>query len=250
MSSPLRADKLRIDIWSDIACPWCLVGKRRLESALATFGHADEVEIVWRAIELDPSAPKSVDPSVSYAARLAKKYGFAVADAEKRMTDMTEVARADGIGFRFDQIRPGNTFDAHRVIHFALEKGGPALQGAVKERLLKGYLEEGAEIGAPEAVTRLAADVGLDAEEVRALLASDAFAKEVRADEEEATELGIRGVPFFVIGGKYALSGAQPAELFVRALEQAWSERPRAVGSFGQAAGEVCGPDGCAVPAG
>src|SRR4051794_13596062 len=190
---------LRIDVWSDIACPWCYVGKRRLEAALAKFPHREAVEIVWRAFELDPSAPRERDSKVSYAERIAKKYGSSVTEAEGVIARMTGVAAADGLDFRFDKIRSGNTFDAHRVLHLARERGK---QDAVKERLLRAYLTEGELMGDPETLVRLAGDAGLDGEEVRAMLASNAESKEVRADEDEARQLGISGVPFFVLGGR------------------------------------------------
>jgi predicted DsbA family dithiol-disulfide isomerase len=232
--------KLRLDVWSDIACPWCYVGKRRLEAALARFPQRDAVEVVWRAFELDPSAPRERERTVSYAERIAKKYGSSVADAEGMITRMSDVARADGLDFHFEKIRPGNTFDAHRVLHLAADRGR---QDAVKERFLRGYMTEGEAIGDPEVLVRLAAEAGLDAEEVRAALADDAYAREVRTDEAEASDLGIRGVPFFVIGGRYAVSGAQPAELLLRALVQAWSELEAKPVPLAE--GAACGPDGC-----
>jgi len=154
---------------------------------------------------------------------------------------MTEVARADGLDFRFDHIRPGNTFDAHRVLHLAADRG---VQDAVKERYLRAYMTEGEPIGDPDTLVRLAAEAGLGAEEVRATLASDAYAAEVRDDEEEAQELGITGVPFFVLGGKYAVSGAQPADLLHRALAQVSKELASLPEPFAE--GAACGPDGCA----
>ena len=233
--------KLRIDVWSDIACPWCYVGKRRLEAALANFPHREAVEIVWRAFELDPSAPRERDAMVSYAARLSSKYGSSVAEAEGMILRMTEVAAADGLDFRFDRIRPGNTLDAHRVLHLAGERGK---QDEVKERFLRGYMTEGERIGDPEVLARLAGEAGLDPEEVRAVLASDAHLKAVREDEDEARQLGISGVPFFVLGGKYAISGAQPAEVLLRALGRAWEEVAAAPVVYAE--GDACGPDGCA----
>lgn len=234
-------NKLHIDIWSDIACPWCYVGKRRLESALARFPQRGSVEIVWRSFELDPSAPRSQDTSVSYAARLARKYGSTVQQAEGMIARMVDVARADGVAMDFRNIRPGNTFDAHRVLHLA---AGQGKQDAVKERFFKAYLCEGQPIGDPETLVRLAAETGLDEEQVRAALASDSHAAEVRADEQEARELGISGVPFFVLAGRYAVSGAQPADLLLRALTQAWTDvsaKPVPL-----AEGAACGPEGCA----
>ena len=234
-------NKLRIDVWSDIACPWCYVGKRRLEAALAKFPHREAVEIVWRAFELDPSAPRERDTKVSYAERISKKYGSSVAEAEGMIQRMTDVALADGLDFRFDKIRPGNTLDAHRILHLAGERGR---QDEVKERFLLAYMTEGAPIGDPDVLARLAGEAGLDAEEVRAVLASDAHLKAVREDEDEARQLGISGVPFFVLGGKYAVSGAQPAEVLLGALVRTWEEV--AARPVVHAEGETCGPDGCA----
>jgi predicted DsbA family dithiol-disulfide isomerase len=230
---------LRIDIWSDIACPWCYVGKRHLEQALAQFEHARAVEVVWHAFELNPSAQRESHEG-PYAARLAKKYGMSVKEAQSRIQHLVDVGRADGLELDFERIRPGNTFDAHRIVHYAREVG---LQDAVKERLLRGYLCEGEPIGEPEAVLRLAADAGLDADRVSAILSSDTYAREVRTDEAEAQRLGIHGVPFFVVGGRYALSGAQPAALMGRALSQAWEELAPAPVEFAE--GAACGPDGC-----
>lgn len=242
MVGAMSPERLTIDIWSDVACPWCHVGKRRLEAALAEFPERDRVVITWRAFELDTSAPRELDTALSYATRLARKYGCSEAEAAGMIANMTKVARSDGLDFRFDVIRPGNTFDAHRLIHLAGERGK---QDAVKERFLVGYLSEGARIGDPETLARLAVEAGLDATEVREVLAGAAYADEVRADEDEASELGIRGVPFFVLGGKYAISGAQPASVFRQALRRTWDEvvaprRPELV-----ADGAFCGPEGC-----
>ena len=231
---------VRLDIWSDIACPWCYVGKRRLEAALEGFAYRDSIEIVWRAFELDPAAPRALPDNVSYAGRLAKKYGTSVPQADAMIAGMAATAANDGLDFRFDRIRSGNTFDAHQLLHFAAGKGK---QGALKERFLHAYFTEGEPVGDAEVLVRLATEVGLDGDEARSALASGAFAADVRADEQEARELGITGVPFFVVGGRYAISGAQPAELLRRALEKAWSERaPEVV----LAEGAACGPDGCA----
>src|SRR5262245_12726352 len=172
--------KLRIDIWSDIACPWCYVGKRRLEGALANFAHRAEVEIAWRAFELDPSAPRVRDTEQSYAERLARKYGTTPAQGQAMIDRMVATAAADGIEMRFDHIRPGNTFDAHRLLHLAHERG---CQDALKERMLRAYMTEGQAIGDPEALLVLAREAGLDEREARELLDGDRYAAEVRTDE-------------------------------------------------------------------
>jgi predicted DsbA family dithiol-disulfide isomerase len=232
--------ELLVDVWSDVACPWCYVGKRRLEGALARFVHREDVKVTWHAFELDPDAPRARPPGVSHVERIAKKYGMPIAKAEAATKNLVEVAAADGITMRFDRIKSGNTFDAHRVIHLAGEHG---LQDAVKERLLLGYFTEGESMGEPEVLVRLASEAGLDAAEVRAMLAGDALADAVRDDERQAAELGIRGVPFFVIAGRFGLSGAQPVDVLLAALEKGWEAT-----SAGRvdAEGAACGPGGCA----
>jgi predicted DsbA family dithiol-disulfide isomerase len=237
------AKLLPIDVWSDIACPWCYVGKRRLESALAQFPHAEQVEVTWHAFELDPAAPAQRDTQQSYAERIAKKYGSGVARAQEMVDHMRGIAAADGLTFDFEQIRPGNTFNAHRLLEFAKQHG---LQGQLKERLFRGYFSEGAALGDSETLSRLATEVGLPLEGVQAVLASAAHAAEVRADEAEAHAMGVSGVPFFVIGRRYAVAGAQPAELLLQALTRAWDELPE-LQPLAVAEGAVCGPDGCSV---
>jgi predicted DsbA family dithiol-disulfide isomerase len=233
---------LSVEIWSDIACPWCYIGKRRLESALARFEHRGEVEIHWRAFELDPSAPPERQDG-AYVERLARKYGASVSEAQAMIDRMASVARIEGLSFDFERIRPGNTFDAHRLIHLGKER---RLEDRVKERLLRAYLEEGEAIGSRETLQRLAEECGLVAGEVRELLDGERFAAEVRADEEQAVSLRITGVPFFVLGGRYAISGAQPADILLEGLVQAYQDvvQPRLT----LEEGTVCGPDGCEAP--
>jgi predicted DsbA family dithiol-disulfide isomerase len=233
---------LKLDIWSDIACPWCYVGKRRLEAALKDFPHRDAVAITWHSFELDPSAPAIAPSTPGYAERLAKKYGRSVAHAQGMIDNMTKVAAVDGLDFRFDQVRVGNTFDAHRVLHLAADKG---VQNPMKERLLRAYMTEGEALGDRDVLARLAAEVGLDAAEVTAMLASDRYADEVRADEQNAREIGINGVPFFAVAERYGVSGAQPAEVLLEVLEKAWEALPDESTTVA-VEGAVCGPDGCA----
>lgn len=232
--------RLAVEIWSDIACPWCYVGKRRFEAALADFAHKDAVDVTWRAFELDAGAPKVQPREPSYVARLAAKYGMSEAKASAAIASMTQTAAAVGIAMRPEAIQAGNTFDAHRLIHLARTHG----QGdAAKERLFRAYFTEGQAVGDRATLAALGAELGLDAAEVAALLDGDRFAREVRDEEREAQQLGIHGVPFFVIGGRYGMSGAQPAEALRAALTQAWTELiapPPAV-----ADGPACGPDGC-----
>jgi predicted DsbA family dithiol-disulfide isomerase len=230
---------MRIDIWSDVVCPWCYVGKRRLEAALADFPHP--VDIHWHAFELDPTAPTTRDGS--YEQRLAEKYGVSVGEAGAMTARMTAAAAEDGLDFRFDIARPGNTFDAHRLLHLAELRG---VQDAVKERLLRATFTEGEPVADHDALVRLVAEAGLDADEARTVLSEGTYADEVRADEEQARRLGITGVPFFVIDEKYGISGAQPADLLLQVLQRAWSESAP-LQMVGAPSADGCEGDACAV---
>jgi len=235
------SDPLRVDIWSDVVCPWCAIGKANLDRALERFPGADRVEIVWHSFELDPNAAAAV--AGDHAEQLARKYGISVEQARENIDRVATTARGVGLDFRFDRVRPGNTFAAHRVIHLAADRG---LQTQVKERMFRGYFTEGAAIGLPEDVERLAVDAGLDADEVAEVLASDAYADEVRADEADAHRLGATGVPFFVFDGRYAVGGAQPPDVLLEVLQRCWQERTPGVEVLA-VADDVCGPDGCAI---
>ena len=233
---------MRVEIWSDVVCPWCYIGKRRFESALAEFEHAGEVDVHWRSFELDPSAPAMSERTLEE--RLAAKYGMTLDQARAANQRLTATAAAAGLDFHFERARPGNTFDAHRLIHLAAAEGlGPA----VKERLLRAYFTEGEAIGEAESLVRIAAQVGLDAARAREVLAGDGFAADVRRDESEAAALGIQGVPFFVLDRRYGISGAQPPEVILGALRRAWSEaHPLSmVAAPGTSAGGVCEGDSC-----
>lgn len=232
--------KLSVEVWSDIACPWCWVGKRKLEAAVAQFG--DDVDVVWRSFELDPAAPKSLPDDVDLTSRLADKYGKSREGAEQMVDRMTAVGQDNGIEFRFDQARPGNTFDAHRLLHWAGREGK---QNALKERLFEAYMQQGKLVSDHEVLVELAADVGLDPERAQLVLSSNDYASDVRRDEATAGTMGIHGVPFFVFGGRFALSGAQPVELLVQGLQKA-KEDAAAVEIVGEES-ESCGPEGCAV---
>lgn len=210
---------MKIEIWSDIACPWCYVGKRRFERALEQFEHAGDVEVVWRSFELDPQAPRTHPESQDEL--LAKKYGMPVEKARAMNERMTGEARKEGLDFHLDRVRVGNTFDAHRLVHLAAESGRA---NAMKERLMRAYFTEGEAVGDPETLVRLGADVGLDEARVRAVVNGDAHATAVRADEARARSFGVSGVPFFAIDERYGVSGAQPAEVLLDALRQAYEE--------------------------
>jgi predicted DsbA family dithiol-disulfide isomerase len=208
-----------LEIWSDIACPWCAIGRARLRRTLADLPYADEVEVRWRSFELDPSAPTSIDGT--YVDRLARKYDIGGPDAQAMLDEITETAADEGLAFRFDIIRPGNTLDAHRLIHLGATHG---LQDAVKGRLFRGYMEEGEPIADHAALRRMAVDAGLGSTEVDEVLASDRFRDAVRHDEATADDHGIRGVPFFVFDRRFGLSGAQPPETLRKVLDHARAE--------------------------
>ena len=233
---------MRVEIWSDVVCPWCYVGKRRFEQALAEFPHRDEVEVVWRSFELDAQAP--AERVGDYAEMLAAKYGFSVQRGQEMIDTMTATAAQEGLDFRFDRARVGNTFDAHRLLHLAAARG---VQDAVKERLMLATFTEGEPIGDADTLVRLVAEAGLDAGEARAVLADGRYADAVRADERDAQRFGITGVPFFVVDRTYGVSGAQPAEVLRQVLDKAWEDsRPVTLVPAGGAA-PGCDGDSCAV---
>ncbi len=211
---------MKVEIWSDVVCPWCAIGKRRFESALAAFASADDVEVVWRSFELDPNAPREL--SEDLVDHLAGKYGCSREQAEQMQANVTNVAAAEGLDFHLERARSGNTFDAHRVLHLARDRG---VQSAVKDALLRAYFTDGEAIGDPDVLVRVAAGAGLDADEVRAVLDSHKYADEVRADEQEARALGVTRVPFFVIDRRFGVSGAQSPQILLQALEQAQLQR-------------------------
>lgn len=231
---------MRVEIWSDVVCPWCYVGKRRFESALDRFPHAADVEVLWRSFELDPKAPSSDD--VDLVGHLATKYRVSRDEAQAMNDRVTGVAAGEGLAFRLDRARRGNTFDAHRLIHLAAASG---LQDAMEERLMAAYFTEGEPVADSDALVRRAVAVGVDGAEARRVLEGDAYAAEVRADEDDARRLGITSVPFFVLDRRYGIAGAQSADVLLGALEQAWAERsPLQFVSAPGPAGDACGPDG------
>jgi predicted DsbA family dithiol-disulfide isomerase len=237
---------MKVEIWSDVVCPWCYVGKRQFEDALFRFGHADQVSVEWRSFELDPGSPARVDLPMSTI--LQRKYGMTAAQAEAANQRMTSLAASVGLEYHLDEVQVGNTFDAHRLIHLAATHG---LGDAMKERLFAAYFTEGRSPSDHDTLAGLAAEVGLDPVEVHATLETGAFADEVRRDEARAAALGASGVPFFVIDEAFGVSGAQPADVLLGALERAWSEshpltrlEPSADGGPG---GEGCADGACAV---
>jgi predicted DsbA family dithiol-disulfide isomerase len=226
LTRSIKEPPVDVEIWSDIACPWCYIGKRRFEAALEQFEHRDDVDVTWRSFELDPTAP--AERTGDRAEHLAKKYGMTVEQARAAEQRLTDAAAGEGLPFRFDIARSGNTFDGHRLVHLAETRG---LQDEMKERLLRAYFTEGELMSDDDTLVRLATEVGLDEQEVRELLAGDRYADAVRADERTATELGISAVPTFVIDRKLGASGAQPPEALLDLLRQGWAQRSPAIES-------------------
>jgi predicted DsbA family dithiol-disulfide isomerase len=234
---------MKVEIWSDFMCPFCYIGKRRFESALENFSHKDQVEVVYRSFELDPNAQRDVNQDVHEM--LASKYGMSREKAKSMNDNLVEQAREAGLTYHFDSMILTNTFDAHRLSHFASSQGK---MKEMVERLLHAYFTESRHIGDHETLALLAAEVGLDKEETTHMLASSAYTNEVRADEQEAVKFGIRGVPFFVINRKYGISGAQPGDVFLDALQKAWEEDKPLNMLNDSAADEACA-DGVCAPA-
>ncbi|WP_175411022.1 DsbA family oxidoreductase [Streptomyces sp. TRM64462] len=229
---------MRVEIWSDIACPWCYIGKSRFEEGLAAFAHRDEVEVVHRSFELDPGRVKGdVAPVVDM---LAQKYGRTRDEARAMEEHVASVARGQGLEYRVEGRTHGSTFDIHRLLHLAKARGR---QDELLNLAYRANFAEERSVYDSEVLVGLGVEAGLDEAEVRAVLADpDAYADDVRADEREAAELGATGVPFFVLDRRYGVSGGQPAEVFTQALEQAW--QGRALQPVGGSAAAACDVDG------
>jgi predicted DsbA family dithiol-disulfide isomerase len=210
---------MRVEIWSDVVCPWCYLGKARWDGALTSFDHRDQVEVVYRSFELDPSAPIGVTtPTVDL---LASKYGMTVAQADEAQRQMEERAAREGLTFRMDGLRSGSTYDAHRLLHLAKSQGR---QSELVERFHRAYFTEHASVFDRLSLTDQAVQAGLERQEVQRVLVDESYGDAVREDEATAQSLGANGVPFFVIDRRYGISGAQPAEVFSQALERAWAD--------------------------
>ncbi|GAA3782578.1 DsbA family oxidoreductase [Streptomyces phyllanthi] len=238
---------MRVEIWSDIACPWCYVGKARFEKALDAFPHRDRVEVVHRSFELDPHRAKGdIEPVLKM---LSQKYGMSEAQARAGEENLRAQAAAEGLAYRTEGRDHGSTFDMHRLLHLAKQEGK---QSELLQILYRANFAEERSVyaDAEDRLLALAVEAGLDEDAAREVLADpQAYADDVRADEREAAQLGANGVPFFVLDRKYGVSGAQPTEVFTRALTEAWGERsPLRLVQDEDAAAEACGPDGCAVP--
>jgi predicted DsbA family dithiol-disulfide isomerase len=234
---------MKVEIWSDIACPWCYIGKRRFEKALAAFPHRDEVEVQWRSYQLDPTLPDHHDGTeLDY---LVERKGMSRTQVSQMFEQVTQIAADEGLRYDFASVVVANSFAGHELLHLATSRGAG---DEVKEALLSAHFEHGEDIGSLDLLERVGVEAGLEAGEVREALSSGTYAAAVQADIRQARALGIQGVPFFVIDNRYGVSGAQPTELFSQALLQAWGEKhPLAMVPSASEDEGVCGPDGCAI---
>lgn len=206
---------MKIEVWSDFVCPYCYIGKRRLEVALEKFEGKENVELVFKSFELDPYAKKKYDENIYEL--IAKKYGISLEESKAVNKQIIEQAKELGLNYNFDDLKYTNTFDAHRISQYAKEEGK---MNQLAERILKGYFIESLDISNHDVLLGLAKEVGLDSKKVSEVLNSDKYSEYVRNDESAAAKIGVRGVPYFVINDKYAVSGAQPPEVFLEVLEK------------------------------
>ena len=238
------APVMQIDIWSDIACPWCYIGKRRLETALADHPHRDEIAVTWHSYQLDPTLPEHFDgTSAEY---LASRKGMPIEQVSEMYGHVREQAAGEGLTYDLDALVVANSALAHELLHLAKDRG---VADAVKEGLLSGHFEHGAHIGDVDTLTRIGVAAGLDEGEIRAALDDRRYQAAVAADIDMARQVGVTGVPFVVLDMKYAVSGAQPPEVFTHAIDTAWAEQTSSIqvvdGGGEEDSGAVCGPDGC-----
>lgn len=228
---------MKIEIWSDVVCPFCYIGKRKFENALIDFEGRDQVEIVWKSFQLDPDL--QAIPGQSAHNWLGKRKGTTEAEGRKMNDQMTAIAREVGLEYNFDIAVVSNTMDSHRLLHLAEEHG---VQGAMKERLFRAYYTEGKDIGDHSTLVALGTELNIPASEIKAMLESDLYRNEVEHDQVQASQIGVQGVPFFVFNNKYAVSGAQPTHHFKEVLEKVWKEEKPELLIEGE--GGFCTPDG------
>lgn len=210
---------MKIEIWSDVVCPFCYIGKRKMEKALQKFPFASHVEIEWKSFQLNPDL--QTNPNISTVEHLAQSKGWSLEQTREISSNVVAMAKEEGLTFDFDRAVVANTKNAHRLIHLAKESGK---QDAMKERLLQAYFSEGRNVDDFETLLELGKEVGLDEKNIEALLNSNQYEDAVNQDIYESRLIGVRGVPFFVLDRKFGISGAQPDEVFDQTLEKAWAE--------------------------
>lgn len=233
-----------VEIWSDVVCPWCYIGKRRFEAALDKFEHRDEVQVRWRSFELDPKAP--FRRSGTMADHIAAKYGMSCEDAAARLESMNRLAAKDGLDYDLARTQGGNTLDAHRLIHLGYEHDA-ATGAEVKEALLRSYFTDLQPVSEPDVLVQVGTAAGFGEDEIRSMLESDRYVAEVRADELDARNLGCTGVPFFVIDRAFAIPGAQDVDTFLLTLQRAWDRSHPTVVETVSPDGAACTDDECVI---
>ena len=224
---------MKVEIWSDIMCPFCYIGKRNFEAALKEFEGRDEIEIEWKSFQLDPSIPKTFETKINTIEYLAERKGMSIEKSKELHTNVIETAKKVGLDYDFEKAVVANSFDAHRLIQLAKTKG---LGDAVEESLFKAYFTDGKDMSDHSTLVQLGKEIGLNEEEIISALASEEFEAKVNFDVSEGSQLGVTGVPFFVFDRKYAVSGAQPIETFLNALKQSHAESKNE--------GATCAPGG------
>ncbi|MBB6445307.1 DsbA family oxidoreductase [Bacillus benzoevorans] len=239
---------MKIEVWSDYVCPFCYIGKRRLDMALSGFSQRGQVEVVYKSFELDPNAPKEAQQSIHEM--LAQKYSMTVEQAKEANENVGKQAETVGLTYHFDEMKPSNTFDAHRLTKYAKTLGKDT---EITEALLHAYFTESKHLSNEETLAEIAETVGIDrAKALEIVKDKHAYAQDVRHDQTEAQSIGVRGVPFFVINKKYAISGAQPIETFINALQQVWQEENQTPVlkplSANSSDGTVCTDESCIIP--
>ncbi len=235
---------MKVEIWSDVMCPFCYIGKRKFEKALNEFPDKNNIEIIWKSFQLDPTTV--TDPSISTIDHLAQKKGWSKEQASETTAHVTNIAKQVGLNFHFDKAVVANSFDAHRVSHLAKKYGK---QNELEEKLFSAYFTEGKNTADHATLLQIAADIGLNKAEVNELLIGELYTEEVEKDIYEAQQVGVRGVPFFVLDRKYAVSGAQEPDTFLEALTKSYEdykkEHPLEV--LQNNTDNTCGPDGCEI---
>ena len=231
---------MNVEIWSDVMCPFCYIGKRKFEKALEQFPHKDEIKIIWKSFQLDPNT--ITDPSLNTIENLRLKKGWSKEQANETIAHVSDIAKQVGLNFNFDKAVVANSFDAHRLSHLAKKYNK---QNELEEKLFSAYFTEGKNTADYETLLKIAEEIGMDKIEASTVLKGNEFSNEVHQDVEQAQQIGVRGVPFFVLNQKYAISGAQESETFLQALNKAYDEiKPVDLSSEGAA---ICGPDGCEI---
>lgn len=233
---------MNVEIWSDVMCPFCYIGKRKFENALEQFPHKNKINIIWKSFQLDPTTV--TDPSLNTIEHLAHKKGWSKEQAAETTAHVTDIAKKVGLDFHFEKAVVANSFDAHRLSHLAKKHGK---QNELEEKLFLAYFTEGKNTADHSTLLQIAKEIGLDEKEATDVLNSTTYSNEVEQDINEAQQVGVRGVPFFVIDRKYAVSGAQESETFLGALTKAYEESKPILESLNANEDNTCGPDGCEV---